>query len=500
MANGFNTEVLRRSVGRNPRTLLEFADLPQVQPGPSQGAIIADIAGQTIKGIGQQILQSKKLDLDAQRTAAQIGMAQDTHNLNVRKQDYEENTSTDNRIIDSIQKSGFASAPDTIAQFSDTVQGNKLRGIYEGAYNDIKPAYEAKESFEEFAEKRSISDIIMEEGGKERLDSYMSLNLDDARFNIKRDQRIIGLVDEYNKNRGYYDLVSNKEEFQKIFGLDQEPGAGDADYSLFRGLNAKQGQDLLVLKLKQKNPGIDPLQFEQNFKVVSSLSREIQTNEQSIRNFQNRADSKVTLPAEVKLLKARIENLTSVNAEKRRQINILTKEYQPAGAPKTILDQAVHSTKQETVDGKTFNVGYNKAGEEIKRTISEAADPFEVKEAETKKRTKAIKKRMEKIPNVKFTNQDLMDVFVNPEDRQKLEDKFNELTEKGKGLDKQGVVSAYSPEWKIFLDDMGFFGKLRELRNLRQRQQEGAVRADTMKSRLAQSPDALPVDTSAYEF
>ena len=360
--------------------------------------------------------------------------------------------------------------------------------------------YQEKEAFEEFAEKRSISDIIMEEGGKERLDYYMSLNLDDARFNIKRDQRIIGLVDEYNKNRGYYDLVSNKAEFQKIFGLDQGPEVGDADYSLFRGLNAKQGQDLLVLKLKQKNPGIDPLQFEQNFKVVSSLSREIQTNEQSIRNFQNRADSKVTLPAEVKLLKARIENLTSVNAEKRRQINILTKEYQPAGAPKTILDQAVHSTKQETVDGKTFNVGYNKAGEEIKRTISEAADPFEVKEAETKKRTKAIKKRMEKVPDVKFTHQDLMDVFVNPEDRQKLEDKFNELTEKGKGLDKQGVVSAYSPEWKIFLDDMGFFGKLRELRNLRQRQQEGAVRADTMKSRLAQSPDALPVDTSAYEF
>ena len=148
------------------------------------------------------------------------------------------------------------------------------------------------------------------------------------------------------------------------------------------------------------------------------------------------------------------------------------------------------------MDGKTFNVGYNKAGEEIKRTLSEAADPFEVKEAETKKRTKAIKKRMEKIPDVKFTQQDLMDVFVSPEDRQKLTDKFNELKEQSKG----GVVSAYSPEWKIFLDDMGFFGKLRELRNLRQRQEEGAVRADTMKSRLAQSPDALPVDTSAYEF
>ena len=150
------------------------------------------------------------------------------------------------------------------------------------------------------------------------------------------------------------------------------------------------------------------------------------------------------------------------------------------------------------MDGKTFNVDYNKAGQEIKRTLSEkeSADPFEVKEAETKKRTKAIKKRMEKIPDVKFTQQDLMDVFVSPEDRQKLTDKFNELKEQSKG----GVVSAYSPEWKIFLDDMGFFGKLRELRNLRQRQEEGAVRADTMKSKLARSPDVQIPDTSAYEF
>ena len=458
MANGFNTEVLRRSVGRNPRTLLEFADLPQVQPGPSQGAIIADIAGQTIKGIGQQILQSKKLDLDAQRTAAQIGVAQDTYALNVRKQEYEENTSTDNRIIDSIQKAGFASAPDTIAQFSDTVQGNKLREIYEGAHSDLMNDYKKKEAFEEFAEKRKIGDIIMEEGGKERLDSYMSLNLDDSRFNIKRDPRIVGLVDEYNKNRGYYDLVSDKVEFQKNFGLD------DVDYSLFRGLNAKQGQDLLVLKLKDKNPTLDPKQFERKFTVVQSFSRDITAAVQEIRGKQERIKIPATLPKEIKELQLEIDELTKFVSGRRRQIDLLTNEYQTTGAPKKILDDnVVNSTKQEIVDGKTFNVDYNKAGQEIKRTLSEKepADPFEVKEA----KTKVVKEAAAKVPKDKFTMEDILAIYPSVEDREVLDAQFKKMMEEGTGLTKTGEPNALSLVFRTFLQDKGFFEKLKQRRH-----------------------------------
>ena len=480
MANGFNTEVLRRSVGRNPRTLLEFADLPQVQPGPSKEVMIADMASQTIKGIGQQILQSKKLDLDAQRTAAQIGMAQDTHNLNVRKQDYTEKTSSDNQLIEAIQKADYGSVPDIISQFSNTTSGNKLEEIYTGAYASMKPAYEAKESFEEFAKGKSIGDIIMEEGGQERLDSYLSLNVDDARFNIKKDPRIVGLVDEYNKNRGYYDLVSDKAEFQKDFGLD------DVDYSLFRGLNAKQGQDLLVLKLKDKNPMLDPKQFERNFTVIQAFNREIQTNEQSIRNFQDRIKIPATTKADVNMLTKRIETLTSANKEKRSQIDILTKEYQPVGAPEKILDAVVDSTKQETVDGKLFNVDYNKAGEEIKRTLSEKepADPFKVEEA----KAKVAKEAAAKVPKDKFTMEDVLSVFSSVEDREVLDAQYKKMIEEGTGLTKTGQPNALSLVFRKFLQDKGFFDKLKNLRKQQKSEQ------------WAKSPEVIPMDTSAYEF
>ena len=68
--NRFNTDVLRRSVGRG--TLLDYAQLPDVQPGPSTGAQIADSLFQFLEGGADRVLKSKELDLQAQMNAAQI--------------------------------------------------------------------------------------------------------------------------------------------------------------------------------------------------------------------------------------------------------------------------------------------------------------------------------------------------------------------------------------------------------------------------------------------
>ena len=57
--NRFNTDVLRRSVGRG--TLLDYAQLPDVQPGPSTGAQIADSLFQFLEGGADRVLKSKEL-------------------------------------------------------------------------------------------------------------------------------------------------------------------------------------------------------------------------------------------------------------------------------------------------------------------------------------------------------------------------------------------------------------------------------------------------------
>ena len=57
--NRFNIEPLIRSACRG--TLLDYAQLPDVQPGPSTGAQIADSLFQFLEGGADRVLKSKEL-------------------------------------------------------------------------------------------------------------------------------------------------------------------------------------------------------------------------------------------------------------------------------------------------------------------------------------------------------------------------------------------------------------------------------------------------------
>ena len=81
--NRFNIEPLIRSANRG--TLLDYAQLPDVQPGPSTGAQIADSLFQFLEGGADRVLKSKELDLQAQMNAAQIDTARQNLILNQNK-------------------------------------------------------------------------------------------------------------------------------------------------------------------------------------------------------------------------------------------------------------------------------------------------------------------------------------------------------------------------------------------------------------------------------
>ena len=147
--NRFNIEPLIRSANRG--TLLDYAQLPDVQPGPSTGAQIADSLFQFLEGSADRALQSKKLDLQAQMNAVQIDTAQQNLKLNQDKNDFYENTTTDNRLIETIKESEFAISESTIDQMKDP----NLKKIYREGYNELKPIYNEKEAFEQYAEKKN---------------------------------------------------------------------------------------------------------------------------------------------------------------------------------------------------------------------------------------------------------------------------------------------------------------------------------------------------------
>ena len=84
--NRFNIEPLIRSANRG--TLLDYAQLPDVQPGPSTGAQIADSLFQFLEGGADRVLKSKELDLQAQMNAAQIDTTRQNLILNQNKQEF----------------------------------------------------------------------------------------------------------------------------------------------------------------------------------------------------------------------------------------------------------------------------------------------------------------------------------------------------------------------------------------------------------------------------
>ena len=74
--------------------------------------------------------------------AVQIDTAQQNLKLNQDKNQFYENTTTDNRLIETIKESEFAISESTIDQMKDP----NLKKIYREGYNELKPIYNEKEA------------------------------------------------------------------------------------------------------------------------------------------------------------------------------------------------------------------------------------------------------------------------------------------------------------------------------------------------------------------
>ena len=396
MANGFNTEVLRRSVGRNPRTLLEFADLPQVQPGPSQGAIIADIAGQTIKGIGQQILQSKKLDLDAQSKAAQIGVAQQTLTLNQDKFDFDKEQAEIKSAEDSILEAPYDIASSLIegtstvpSMFPDTEAGNRARDMMKIRREHIKPDIDWMKAYGERTQGMGLMDVLnMEEdiidpqsgevlatiSGAQMLDRYAATTVDDKGFNFTKSTALLSQYKNYSEHRNFYKLVADEELAKKAFGLSE------GDYDRLKAADPAEADNMLTTMLMTSNPRANPNYIKNMKERVATVQRVITANNQTISSMVSETKESKTHPARREQLSGKWDPVEK-KWEKKGLIQILRDENEKLksdimDSPQYQLspdykekDTTVTSSGSLVIGGKTFKVNYNAAGEEVGKRI-----------------------------------------------------------------------------------------------------------------------------------
>jgi len=473
VANQFDTEVLRRSLSRD--TLMDYARLPDVQPGPSAGVQAADSLFQFLGDNADRALKSKQLDTQAQFTAAQIDTAQQTLKLNQDKNQFYEDTTTDNRLLEGIKVSEFGAVEGTIKEISDP----NLKKIYQAGYDNLKSQYEEKEAFELYAEKKTINDIIQDKtnNGMARLDAYMGLNIDDARFNIKRDSRIAEMVKDYTDNKGYYNLVSNEEEFKRVFGI---PEKDKASYLLYKGLSAKNGQDLIVQNLKAKNPNLDENRARNNINLVGNIQREIQNLISNKRTYMemvtNTAFSKEqskNARSQIEIIEGRIELLTEQVKQISKPIKL------GAGAttftPEQEKNRIVSTQRVKDLDGKIYDVDYNSLGDPIgkRRFVSDAPLDTSITETDqtqvnldTSKIINEQKERDRELLNTNTPKFAILNNVLTPDQNRRVASKLSaKWIKNGKPLDdnQNPILPWDDPDIVKMLGRFGYNEKLENL-------------------------------------
>ena len=471
--NRFNTDVLRRSVGRG--TLLDYAQLPDVQPGPSTGAQIADSLFQFLEGSADRALQSKKLDLQAQMNAVQIDTAQQNLKLNQDKNDFYENTTTDNRLIETIKESEFAISESTIDQMKDP----NLKKIYREGYDELKPIYNEKEAFEQYAEKKTINDIIQDKAGNGmgKLDAYMGLNIDDKRFNIKKDDRIVEMVKDYTDNKGYYNLVSNEESFKKVFGF---PPEDKSSYLLYRGLSAKKGQDLIVQNLKSKNTNLDENRARNNINLVGNMERTITNLINNKRTYSGMITNTAYTSKEKEKAQKQIDIIDDQIKILNEQVRQISKPIKlGAGAttftPEQEKNRIVSTERVTDIDGKSYDVNYNSLGDQVGDRIFVPNAPVDTSTTKTDQTqvnldTSRIineqKKRQEELLNPNTSKFDSLNSVLTADENRRISSKLNSIwIKKGKPLDdnENPMLPWDNPAIVKMLDRFGYNKKLENL-------------------------------------
>lgn len=385
MANQFDTEVLRRSLSRNPNTLLDYANLPDVQPGPSAGVYFAEAIGNLMEGAGDQFLKSKELDYKFQGQAIQGAIAQDTLNLNVDKLDFEKEVYDINEANEHIKEMGFEAVGKILnsedSGHPDTPRGRAEKSRLKIRYDEVKKEYDWAKSFEGKITGLDVTDILKINEpiyldpnnknvepigyvtGSQMLDRYSAFQNPDKAFNAPPNPQALLKFKEYNDHRSWYDLIKDETLAKKVFKL------GENDYQKLLAADPEEGDNMLTAMIMHNNPSANP-------NYVKNLKDQVIMNQGEIRGNNSTISNLVREYAEIKTTDARREVIAGKYNEdgelvEEGLIHKFMKENErlKMGAPpaEEVKDKAVIQTGRLKIGDKIFEVGYNKDNVEVTR-------------------------------------------------------------------------------------------------------------------------------------
>ena len=119
--------------------------------------------------------------------------------------------------------------------FPDNEAGRKAQKFWNERFASVKPQFDYVKKVNELTDGMDIIDILnidhkvkgpdgkdISISGEQMIDRYGRLMSGDSKINLAKKSALINEYEKYNKNRGYFQLVANKEELMERFGIEEE--------------------------------------------------------------------------------------------------------------------------------------------------------------------------------------------------------------------------------------------------------------------------------------
>lgn len=358
-----------------PKTLIEYANVEQPDYySPTPAEVVAAKLEQAAKTASQTFLESKRqnMQFQLQMEDRRIKREDATAKIEIARRQME--NQEDSSVANLINQSN--PADDTAMKAAiNALQNPTTKQIYSDYYtNTTIPTLRRKDFLEGELENKSVNEILKhtyenKEGeiisGKQILDEYAGMlkKKDSELISLNYDSGVQLKIEEYNKNRGVYDLVSSDILTKSVkdggFGLEEQ------DVKILQGVvGSNELENTLIDMIKVKNPGrFNTKLSEQTLKasmgMISSLNQSIEKNTAEINANTRQIAEDTTLPGDVLKFQESNQKLEQQSKVYRSQRNILMKQLNFPVGQKIV---------ERKIDGVRYNVTVNETtGDEISR-------------------------------------------------------------------------------------------------------------------------------------
>ena len=305
MANGFSADKILSEVRRDPRNLLEFAD---ITPRPRQvttAELITNTLDSAFERAGETYIQAQQINAGIEGKQIEAGLQRERLDLENKRFQTTEDRKTDNILFESIKDVDIKTQAgvETVQRIIGEISDPRFSRVLGDQLSTAKVDAQKYNAYEQIFQGKDISEILTgnfvlngeEKSGKAILDEYIGMKATGAGiFGVGKDASAVEKFTKYRNNADYYDyaygkynITDKKGAVTKIDNLSRF-GFDSQEINAVRALMPKDGSALIKKKLTEK--GLT----QQQLGMMTQLQNAIRNEIAERRGYQDSLNNKAT--------------------------------------------------------------------------------------------------------------------------------------------------------------------------------------------------------------